>query len=137
MSTTLQMTNGDLAINAASGQPLMLTGRDALKQAISENLTISTLQNGFGAGINNLVGIVPIDSVTFNIMINQRLRSSVNAMISLQSTTDVTRTTDELLTGISYLDVAVSPTDPRVYFYYLNVSTVAGPSINASGTITR
>jgi hypothetical protein len=137
MSTTFKIQDGDFVDNSATGRPIMLMDRDAVKQSIGENLSIKTLSNGFGAGIQGLVGTIPVDDTTMTMMLDSKIRNSITAMISLQTQNDVTRTTTEKLTGISFLKVVQDTSDPRRYLYYLDVATVAGPAIRVSGQVVR
>jgi hypothetical protein len=137
MSTTFKIQDGDFVDNSATGRPIMVSERDATKQSLGENLSINTLSNGFGAGIQGLVGTVPVDSTTMAMLVDSKIRNSITAMIQLQLQSNVTRTSSEKLTGISFLKVVRDSADPRRYLYYLDVATVAGPAIRISGQVVR
>ena len=138
MSQTLMIRDGDVSLSALSGQPNMVSGRNALRQDLLENLSVNTIQNGFGAGINALVGFVPFDPAPFTMAIDRSIRNSVNAMQTLQKTQiSISRPLDEQIKGITFLRVFQDTTDPRVYLYYVNVETRAGPQLQVSSTITR
>ena len=136
MSQTFLIKNGDVAISAMTGAPYMITDRDALRQDLLEDLSINTLYNGFGAGISSLVGFVPFDPAPFTMTVDNFIRNSVNAMKTLQqSVLSIRRPLGEQITGISFLRVFQDVTDPRVFMYYVNVTTAAGPQMQVSGTI--
>lgn len=138
MSKTFLIKNGDVVLNAMSGSPHMVAGRDALRQDLLENLSVNTIQNGFGAGIAALVGYVPFDPAPFTMAIDRSIRNSVNAMQTLQKAQiSISRPLNEQIKGVSFLRVFQDTTDPRVYLYYVNVETVAGPQMQVSGTIQR
>jgi hypothetical protein len=137
MSQTFLIKNGDVAISAMSGSPYMVTDRVALRQELYEDLSINTLQNGYGAGIPALVGYVPYDPAPFTMSVDRAIRNSINTMKSLQqSVISIRRPLDEQITGISFLRVFQDTSDPRVYLYYVNVTTAAGPQMQVSGTVT-
>lgn len=136
MSQTFLIKNGDVVISNMSGTTYMVTGRTALRQDLLENLSINTIYNGFGAGIPGLVGFVPLDPTPFTMAVDRMIRNSINTMMNLQQATlSIYRPTDEQITGISFLRVFQDPTDPRVYLYYVDVTTVAGPQMQVSGTV--
>ncbi len=138
MSQTFLIKNGDVTLNAMSGRPNMITGRDALRQDILEDLSINTLQNGFGAGITSLVGFVPFDPAPFTMAIDRSIRNSINVMRALQrGQISISRPLSEQIKGVSFLRVFQDTRDPRVYLYYVNVETMAGPQLQVSGTIQR
>ena len=136
MSQTFLIKNGDVVISNMSGTTHMVTDRTALRQILLENLSINTLQDGFGAGIPSLVGFVPYDPAPFTMSVDRSIRNSINTMRSLQrADLSIVRPRDEQITGISFLRVFQDTGDPRVYLYYVNVTTVAGPQMQVSGTI--
>ena len=138
MSQTLMIRDGDVTLSAISGQPNMVTGRNALRQELLENLSVNTIKNGFGAGINALVGFVPFDPAPFTMAIDRSIRNSINAMRTLQHTQiSINRPLDEQIKAVTFLRVFQDTTDPRVYLYYVNVETMAGPQVQVSGTIQR
>ena len=137
MSQTFFIQNGDVAINTMSGRPNMVSGRNTLRQELLEDLSINTLNNGYGAGIPALVGYVPFDPAPFTMAIDRAIRNSINVMQALQrGQISINRPTNEQVSGVSFLRVFQDTNDPRVYLYYVNVETVAGPQLQVSGTVS-
>jgi hypothetical protein len=136
MSTTLKISSGDIVVGATTGRPQTISNRDVLKQHIVEDLSIETLSNGFGAGIESLVGSVPRDTMAMQVLLDTRIASSIEALRRLQ-TQGVTRAADELVTKSTMTTVRVDQNDPRIYRYSTHIKTVAGQSLAINGNITR
>ncbi|APU88896.1 hypothetical protein Rctr197k_077 [Virus Rctr197k] len=138
MSRTFQVTNGDWVLDRRVGRPVMVSGRAKLQQDIREDLSIATQPNGFGAGLDDLVGL-DIDPAGFKIEVQRRVRDSVTALQRLQDRyLSSQRSAQERVAGISKLTVSSVSSgggDTRTgYTFQLGVRPVAGEILVASGS---
>jgi len=135
MSSTLMIKNGDVVVSSATGRPVTISGLPLLKQHLTEMLSINTLPNGFGAGIPSLVGLVPDNSGVVPLVVDQNIRSSVNAMIQLQNNGVTDNYLDtEKVSSVAALQVAQVSGVPTDYAYKLDIASVAGATVTRSGT---
>lgn len=138
MSITLQIANGDVVTSQISGRPNTIKDRDALKQHLSENFTIDTLPNGMGVGMRKLIGIEPDDTTLFTMLINGKLRNSIDAIRSLQrSTPRIPRPAAERVSALTFITVNQDPNDPRNYLYFADISTEDGRSVQLTGALSK
>lgn len=137
MSTTLLIKDGDWVINSATGRPMTIKDGPKFKQDLACNFTTSTRFNGFGAGLEELIGVVPRDPSVFTIMADQRLRKSLTSMQFLQrQITVIPRPDNELIASIDAVYVVQDTGDPRVYKYFVSITTVQGQKLSAAGAVS-
>lgn len=106
MTQTFQIVNGDVVLSSATGRPLMVTGNAKLRQDLQEAGTIETQPNGFGFGLQSIIGLVG-DSVSLKVEISRRIRDGITSMIRLQQQVQrAQRTSDEIIARLVRLVVA-------------------------------
>jgi hypothetical protein len=135
VSDTFKITAGDVAISAMNGRPVIISGQAKLKQEIQELLTIETLENGFGAGLDSLVGSVPTGAVAFHLFVDQRIRHSVDVLTAIKRRNRAQHSTDEVIEKIAYLVVSRSPSSPKDFIFRLDVVTEAGAQLRVGGAL--
>lgn len=140
MTQTFRITNGDWTIDKRSGRPLLIADGDKLRQDLREDLTIERQPNGFGAGLEQIVGTVA-DAFTILTLIQQRIQDSVTTMARLQDQTQrLQRPAAERIRNITRLNVyPVAQGGGALqtgYAFQLAVATVAGTTSSVSGVAT-
>ena len=137
MSQTFQMQNGDWVLSR--GRPVLVADRQKLEQDLQENLSIATQPNGFGAGLDALLGN-DTTLYSFRSTVQQNIRASIVSMQRLQDQylASVRPNTERIL-GISSL--TVSPADlglgsaQTAYVFRLSVRPVQGTPLTTVGTL--
>lgn len=136
MTRTFKVVNGDWVINAASGQPVMVTGRQKLGQDLAEGLTIETQPSGFGSSLGVNIGAV-VDPFAFRFDATGRIRSFVTRLQGLQDQyLRAQRSSAERIDSIASLtsDIITSGNSAKVgYVFRLVVRPVSGDDV----TVTR
>jgi hypothetical protein len=135
MVNTLQILDGDVVVGAHTGRPNTITGKNFVKQLILENLTIDTLSNGMGAGISNLIGTIPDHGITLQLLFNDRVRNSFNAIIFLQKYYNITRSNDEIIDSVRSINISALPSDSRTYVYSIVILTKSGAQLLITNTL--
>lgn len=143
MTQTFQIINGDVAFSSATGRPLLLSGNTKLSQDLKEAGEIATQSNGFGFGLEAVIGLVG-DAVSLRVAISRKVRDGIVAMMRLQQQFQRSqRTTDEIIAKL--VRVIVTPilkpdgseTAATAYAYRYDVQTVKGlSSPNSTPTTT-
>jgi hypothetical protein len=106
MTQTFQIVNGDVAISSSTGRPIMAAGKAKLRQDLQEAGTIEVQPNGFGFGLESVIGLVG-DSVSLKVEISRRIRNGITAMIRLQQQIQrAQRTSDEIIARLTRVAVA-------------------------------
>lgn len=130
MSQTLLISNGDVVMSSANGRPITLTGRNKLSQDVQEFFTVAVQANGFGAGIEELVGTVDISTDILVSIADKQITDGLDVFQSLQqSDLRIPRTTDEKIFSITDLHVDVDSQDPTKFYFRANINTEAGIQI--------
>jgi len=138
MTQTFQVSNGDWVLDKRTGRPVLISGRTKLRQDIRELLSIETQPNGFGAGLDGLIG-QDVDPVGFKTEVQRSIRNAVLAMQRLQDQFLASRrTASERVAAISKLTVSAvnlgGGTTKTGYSFQLTVRPVAGEAIAVAGT---
>lgn len=138
MTQTIQIANGDWVIDRRTGRPTLISGRTKLRQDVRELLSIETLPNGFGAGLDELVG-QDVDPVGFKTEVQRAIRNAVLAMQRLQDQFLASRrTASERIAAITKLTVQSvnlgGGTTKTGYSFQLTVRPVAGEAVTVAGT---
>ncbi len=137
MSQTFKITDGDWTASAATGKPILITGAAKLKQDIKEFFTIQVLPNGFGAGLEQLIGIVEVSQDIFTSITDKQIREGLSTFISLiKSDPRINRTAAEKIVGMSNLKVSADPTDPTSYIFSVNIITENGLSTQHQNSVS-
>jgi len=137
MAKTFLIKDGDWVVDQATGRPIMIDGKSKTRQDLGEILSIEVQDNGWGAGILDLIGEVPDSpaSVAFTVM--ERVRDAVNRWMGLQRRQRAALTSDEVIVDLSYNQAVVDVTDPTKVVFRVGVTTRTGAEIARGGTIGR
>ena len=65
---TFQIVGGDIVLDDG-GRPTLITGQDKLTQDVLEWLLVGTNQDGYGAGMGDLIGTIPPGSIPSGIVL--------------------------------------------------------------------
>ena len=137
MAQTLKITDGDWTASAATGRPILITGALKLKQDIKEFFTIQVLPNGFGAGLEQLIGIVEVSQDIFTSITDKQIREGLSTFISLiKADPRINRTAPERIVGMSNLKVSAHQTDPTMYIFTVNIITENGIATQHQNSIS-
>lgn len=127
MATTFKIKNGDIVMSNVSGRPTLITASEKVKQDIVEFFTIQILPSGFGAGLEQLIGVVPLGDAIFVSMADKMITEGLDAFRSLQrSDLNITRSAEERIIGATSIHVSQDPTDPTKYRFRANIITESG-----------
>lgn len=138
MTQTFQVSNGDWVLDKRTGRPTLISGRTKLRQDIRELLSIETQPNGFGAGLDDLIG-QDVDPAGFKTEVQRAIRNAVLAMQRLQDQFLASRrAASERVAAISSLTVSAvnlgGGTTKTGYSFRLTVRPVAGEAVTVAGT---
>lgn len=138
MSQTFKIQNGDCVLDQ-SGSVVMVADLPKLRQDLSELFSVSILDNGFGAGLVDLIGAVDgfDDGYAANIefTLRERLEAGLKRLMTLQRRSLQNMPPEETITGIGQLDVQRDPTNPTVYRWKATIKTLAG-DVSRSGKLS-
>jgi len=138
MATTLKMLNGDVDINSSSGRPNVITGEPKTRQDIQEFFSINVLENGFGSGIEQLIGSTGSNDTTMVSLVSRQIRLGIGSMIQIQqSDSRISRPPEERVSGIGSVAVAIDPEDPTRIFFRVNILTDGGAPLSISTSVQR
>lgn len=136
MSMTLKVVDGDVLVSSSSGRPITIKDNAKLKQDIKEFFEVYVLPNGFGAGIEELVGIVQFDRSAFVTVAQQNIAEGLRRFIALQGeNASIPRPNSELVYSFNNLIVESDTTDPTKFYFTVNILTKAGEPFQYSQTI--
>lgn len=138
----LDTSTGDFVDDEATGQLTLVTDTDKLRQDVLQCITMPTVDDGTGAGLDQVIGVVD-DTFSIRQKITSRLSSALQSLKQRQRTRQYSqRTRKELVSALSA--VAVMPlnlgplsTSKTTYLYRVTVTSVdaASPSASVSGSI--
>jgi hypothetical protein len=138
MSVTFKIVDNDILVSAVTGRPATVADGDALKQAILCNLETNTRDNGFGAGLQTLVGTDTTDPDVMSMILDRKIRSSFQTMVNLQGLPPTgQRPASERLSGVGIIQATQDPTDPRAYRYSVSLTTQAGAALRVAGVLSQ
>jgi hypothetical protein len=130
MSQTFQIFKGDIITSSSNGRPILTQDAQKLRQDVQEFFTVDVQPNGWGAGIEQLVGIVELSTDVFVSIADKQMRDGLDVFKALQnSELRIPRSLSERILSITGLQVDVSPTDPTTFFFRVNINTEGGPQI--------
>ncbi len=136
MALTFKITSGDWNSNPATGRPTTISGKDKLAQDIKEFFTIQVLPNGFGAGIEQLVGVVEDSPDMFISLTSKQIREGLATFVSLiRADPRINRVAAERIVGLSNILVSKDINDPTKYYFNVNIITENGLSTQFSQSI--
>jgi hypothetical protein len=140
VSTTLLIKNGDWVINPANGRPVTVSDRQKLEQDLQEDLSIAVQTNGFGAGLDGLIG-EETETFQFQLQVQRAVRASIATMQRLQTQfLAAQRPNTERIQGISALsiqpvDLGSGTISKTAYAFNLRVRPVQGSVITLAATL--
>jgi len=107
MTMTFEIANGDVVLDTQNGQPKEVTGKVKTRQDLKEVLSIETKYDGFGAGLDDIVGtMMPLGGFSLRAEITRKIRGTIAVMQSLQNQFQRQyRTNDEIIYGVANLQV--------------------------------
>src|SRR3990167_11079303 len=117
-------------INAATGRPSAVADAVKLRQDLQEFFSIEVLSNGFGAGVDQLIGMVEVSSDMFVSLIDRQIRDGIESFRMLQNAESrISRLPEERLLAMTYLIVEKDQTDPTKYWFRANFVTNKGVEV--------
>lgn len=135
---TFKIVNGDVVYDTA-GQPKLVEDTEKLRQDWREVLSIETQENGYGAGLDSLMGELTNDTQrleSFQVMVHQKIIKAVERWKYLQRISRRgCRTNKELVNKIGTLRVWQDPTTPIVYRFRAGVLSENFILVQATGTL--
>lgn len=136
MSNTLKVSSGDVVINASNGRPLTVSGSNKLRQDITEFFAVDIRPNGFGSGIEQLIGLIEISQDAFITMVDRQIRDGVNAIIQLQNEDPrISRDNTEKLIGVTGIIVERDTTDQTKFYFRVNFKTADGKQFSTTNVL--
>lgn len=107
-----------------------------LRQDINEFFTINVQPNGFGAGIEQLIGLLELGQDTFTTMADRQIRDGIISLIRLQQSDQrITRTPAETVVGVSGILIDKDPADPTKIYFRVNFNTADGRQFSIGNTV--
>lgn len=127
MSLSFKISNGDVTHSAANGRPILTTGGKKVRQDLQEFFTIFVQPNGFGAGIEELVGVLDSSQEAFQGLVYKQISDGLNAYLELQaSESRITRSSEERLVAFTNLRVEKDSGDFTRFNFSVNAVTESG-----------
>jgi phage baseplate assembly protein W len=139
MTVTVRVVDGDAVLNRATGRPELIQDRPKLRQDVRQMLSQRTNVDGFGAGLDELIG-QPSDPFAIRAQISTRVRSGVRAFQSLQDRFHfASRTAEERLLRVANLRVGLASQNGQLsrttFAFRLDVLSAAGTSTPLGGKL--
>jgi hypothetical protein len=130
MAQTLKVVNGDVVVSSATGRPTLISGSPKLSQDIYEFFTVDVQPNGFGAGLEQLIGIVEVSPDMFMSMGDRQIREGFVRFLGLiNNNPKIGRTPSEQIANITNITFSVDNTDPTRFYFNANIVTRNGVNI--------
>lgn len=137
MSITMKVSKGDVVINGATGRPTTVADKVKIRQDVSEFFSVEVQPSGFGAGIDQLIGLVELSPDMFTSMTDQQIRSGIELFRSLQQIESrIPRPAGEKIVGLTFLRVEKDKDDPTKYVFMANIVTEDGVEVPISKVLT-
>lgn len=146
MTQTFLVQNGDILFSGATGRPVLIEGQTKLQQDLKQATEIRTLPNGFGFGLDDVIGLVG-DVVSINIEVQRRIRDGITSIMMLQQRfLKAQRTPEEVIAKIDSISVfplqkpIVGGQVSTAYGFQFGVRTLSNlnpstPPVTTSGSI--
>jgi hypothetical protein len=138
VSKTFLIVNGDVVIGPGGLQ--MIADGPKVRQDLGEMLSVATQNDGFGAGIVNLVGTTfgSDNGLYQNVesVLRDRLTSASQRFMALQRKNYSNRPTTEIVRSIENIEVAQATDDPTAYFWRIDYLTLDGQARNLQGRVS-
>lgn len=135
MSSTIKIENGDWAINKINGRPLLVSDNKALEQNLSEFLSIDTQPNGFGAGLDQLIGLIPYGDAIVANFIDSKIADGLTIFVMLQQSEHrIIRSSVEMLSD-KFRSITLQLPDQTSYYVKIWIQTLANTGITTQASI--
>lgn len=136
MSQTFKITNGDVVISAVSGKPSLVSDSQKLRQDLSEFFTVNMQPSGFGAGLDQLIGIVESSSDLYISLAYRYITNGIANFIRLQkSDTRIPRSSLESISKLGYINIQQDSVDKTTFRFVSSIITVSNDTVQLTGTI--
>lgn len=130
MSNTFKIYNGDVVHSAINGRPTLITEGKKIRQDLTEFFTIYVQPNGFGAGIEELVGIVESSQEAFQGLVYKQISDGLVVFLELQAAENkIFRNPNERIISFSNIRVERDHTDYTKFMFKVNAITASGEQI--------
>lgn len=131
MTTTLKMENGDLVVDAGTGQVVLIADTEKLRQDVQLALDL--------ARVRDLVGFVA-DPATVRATLYRKVQSILNVLKARQGLVQsASRSSKERFDRVTRFTLSPATVDGRIspthYVYRLDVVSVNGQSTSVTGTL--
>lgn len=140
MSTTFQVSNGDVVINRSSGQPRLVADESKLRQDLRGALSSEARPDNVGAGLEDAVNGQAATSTLVTRQISRRVRTMVSNMQDLQTRFQrEQRPRGERLVRLGGLQVSQVAGDPTAFYFratFVTGRTGTSGSITVGGRLT-
>jgi len=137
MAQTFKVVDGDIVISNATGRPTFVSGAIKLSQDIKEFFTVDILPNGFGSGLEQLIGVVESSPDMFMSMGDRQIREGLLKFVNLiRGNTLIARTPAEIIVNVTNIMFSVDNTDPTKFYFNANFVTQNGATIPVSSVLT-
>jgi hypothetical protein len=131
VADTFQIANGDVIISFMNGRPVLINAGTKFDQDMQELLAED---QPVGAGIDRLVGVVPVDPLTFTTSADIQVRNAAQRYQTLQQTDSITpRQPNEIFSSIAFLQFVQSNVTPTNYLFRVDFMSQAGTSSTQAG----
>jgi len=136
MSKTFLIQSGDIILSSSTSRPIMITDRDKLSQDLAEATSISVQANGFGFGLDNLIGQLA-DPISLRTDLSRRIRDGVDAIKRLQNQyVRTARPDNERISRLVRVDVNQVASTKTTYVARFDVLTVSGDLLQQTGVLS-
>lgn len=137
MTTTFKIENGDVVINAANGQPLLLADGTKLRQDLAELLSVEAQDDDIGAGLEQIIDGSPRDVFSVRADVSRNIRAAIRRMQALQAQFHRNeRPPTERLRDLSLLYVTNLQGSLTSYVFRAEFSTAASSKVPVTGVLT-
>lgn len=127
MADTIKVVDGDIQISSASGRPSVVTGSMKLSQDIKEFFEVDVQPNGFGAGIERLVGLIQLSDDLFVTLVERQIKDGMDRFIYAQNANPNTPRTDaERIVNVTGVMIQRDPSDQTTFYFRANLITKDG-----------
>lgn len=135
MASTFRIADGDWLIDESLGRPILISGKNKIRQDFNELLSIDVQPYGFGAGIVDLIGQVPDNLLAIPFDVMRLINDAVVRWIGLQRLQRSILTDEEVIVTLSFNQAVVDQTDQTTVRFRAAVTTRAGEDLARSGSI--
>ena len=103
---TFQIVSGDVVLDEL-GRPVLVTGETKLLQDVMESLVVGRNKDGYGAGLADLIGTIPLGNVPAGIVL--KVRQALEYYRSLQRTQPDLSPSERLIKLINVTSERIRP----------------------------